>query len=274
MTQKKADLHIHSTHSDGTLSPEEIVRLAMEMGLAAVGITDHDNVAGVKEAMTFEEKYAVEVISGVELSAIEDSSDIHMLGYLIDVESVCLKEHLNLFRDARKVRAERMVAKLNSLGLGLSIEAVLAKAGPAAVGRPHVAEALVDEGFISSYEEAFRKYIGFGGPAYEAKYEISPARAIELVHDAGGLAVIAHPGVHLKEETIRKILDAGVDGIETVHPKHSPETTLRFRTLANAHGLLETGGSDYHGDNRGTTPFADGTVPYRWVELLRERAGR
>ena len=274
MTEKKADLHIHSTHSDGTLSPEQIIRLAMEMGLAAVSVTDHDNVAGVKEAMTFEKEYGVEVIAGVELSAIEDSSDIHMLGYFVDVESVCLTQHLNLFRDARRVRAEKMVAKLNSLGLGLSIEAVLAKAGPAAVGRPHVAEALVDEGFISSYEEAFRKYIGFGGPAYEGKYVISPARAIELVHDAGGLAVIAHPGVYLKEETIRKILDAGVDGIETVHPKHSPETTLRFRTLVNALGLLETGGSDYHGDNRGTTPFADGTVPYRWVELLRERAGR
>jgi predicted metal-dependent phosphoesterase TrpH len=267
-------LHIHSTHSDGTLSPEEIVRLAAEARLAAVSVTDHDNVAAVGEATACGEKQGVEVIPGVELSAIEDGSDIHILGYFLDVSDDSLIEHLNLFRNARRIRAERMVEKLNKLGLGITIEAVMEKAGPAAIGRPHVAEALVDEGLVLSYEEVFRRYIGFGGPAYEPKYQISVAKAVQLIHDARGLAVIAHPGVYLKEDTLKKIFDAGVDGIETVHPKHSAETTERFRTLAREMGLVETGGSDYHGDSRGSTLFADGTIPYEWVEILKRRAGR
>lgn len=274
MTERRADLHIHSTHSDGTLSPEEIVELAAQAGLAAVSLTDHDNVAGVGEATVCGERSGVEVIPGVELSAIEDGSDIHMLGYFIETANESLVEHLDLFRNARRIRAERMVEKLNKLGLGVTIEAVLEKAGPAAIGRPHVAEALVDEGLVLSYEEVFRRYIGFGGPAYEPKYEISVEKAVDLIHDAAGLAVIAHPGVYLKEETIQKILDAGVDGIETVHPKHSEETTERLRALARELNLVETGGSDYHGDGRGSTLFADGTIPYEWVEALKRRAGR
>lgn len=273
MTDKKADLHIHSTHSDGTLQPVEIVRLAKESGLAAVSITDHDNVAAVAEASACGAEAGVEVVPGVELSAIEDCSDVHMLGYYIDIESESLLDHLDLFRNARRIRAEKMVKKLNKIGLDLSMEAVLEKAGPAAIGRPHVAEALVEEGLVLSYEEVFRKYIGFGGPAYEGKYVISPLRAVELIHGASGLAVIAHPGVYLKAGTVRKILDSGVDGIETVHPKHNPETTAKFRSIAKDLDLVETGGSDYHGDIRGSTPFADGTIPYEWVVALRERAG-
>jgi predicted metal-dependent phosphoesterase TrpH len=274
LTERRADLHIHSTHSDGTLSPEEIVRLAAEAHLAAVSVTDHDNVAGVGEATDCGARLGVEVIPGVELSAIEDGSDIHMLGYFIDVSHEPLMEHLDLFRNARRIRAERMVEKLNKLGLDITIDAVLEKAGPAAIGRPHVAEALVDEGLVLSYEEVFRRYIGFGGPAYEPKYEISVVKAVDLIHDSGGLAVVAHPGVYLKEGTLKKIFDAGVDGIETVHPKHSAQTTDRFRALARELGLVETGGSDYHGDNRGSTLFADGTIPYEWVETLKRRAGR
>jgi predicted metal-dependent phosphoesterase TrpH len=274
LTDKRADLHIHSTHSDGTLPPEEIVSLARELGLAAISITDHDNVAAVQEAESAGVEAGVEIVPGVELSAIEDGADVHMLGYYIDVESEALAGHLDMFRSARRIRAEKMVAKLNKLGLGLTMAAVLDKAGSAAIGRPHVAEAMVEEGLVLSYEEVFRKYIGFGGPAYEGKYEISPKRAVELIHEANGLAVVAHPGVYLKEDTVRKILDSGVDGIETVHPKHNSETTARFRSIVKELNLVETGGSDYHGDIRGSTPFADGTVPYEWVVALRERAGQ
>ena len=273
MTEKKADLHIHSTYSDGTLPPAEIMRLAKESGLAAVSITDHDNVAAVLEADRFGAETGVEVVPGVELSAIEDGADVHILGYYVDVESETLGEHLNLFRNARRIRAERMVAKLNKIGLSLTMEVVLEKAGPAAIGRPHVAEAMVEEGLVFSYEEVFRKYIGFGGPAYEGKYEISPLRAVELIHDANGLAVIAHPGVYLKDGTVQKILDSGLDGIETIHPKHNADTVAKLRLIVKKLNLVETGGSDYHGDNRGNTPFADGTVPYEWVVALRERAG-
>lgn len=274
MEERRADLHIHSTHSDGTQPPVEIVRMAREAGLAAISITDHDNVAACAEAERFGAEVGIEVVPGVELSAIEDGADVHMLGYYIDVESNSLGEHLNLFRNARKLRAEKMVAKLNRIGLDLTLDAVLEKAGPAAIGRPHVAEALVDEGLVLSYEEVFRKYIGFGGPAYESKYVISPLRAVELIHDAGGLAVIAHPGVYLKDGTVQKIIEAGVDGIETVHPKHNPETTARLRSMVKELNLVETGGSDFHGDLRGNTPFADGIVPYAWVVALKERAGR
>lgn len=274
MAEKRADLHIHSTFSDGTLSPEEIVELAAEAGLAAISVTDHDNVAGVERAEVAARRHGLEVIPGVELSAIEIGTDVHVLGYFVDVGFKSLTEHLELFRDARRIRAQKMVEKLKDLGLEVSIEAVLAKAGPAAVGRPHVAEALVDEGLILSYEEAFRRYIGFDGPAYVPKYEISPARAVDLIHAAGGLAIIAHPGVYLRDDIMRSIIAAGIDGIETVHPKHTAEATSRLRAMVKELGLVETGGSDYHGDNRGNTPFGDGTIPYDWVEILRERAGR
>jgi predicted metal-dependent phosphoesterase TrpH len=271
---KRADLHIHSTHSDGTLTPAEIVRLAKESGLAAVSVTDHDNIAGVSEAQAAGDENGVEVVPGVELSANEDGTDIHMLGYLIDVQSESLIEHLGIFRERRRVRAERMVEKLNKLGLDVSIEAVLAKAGTAAIGRPHVAEALAETGLVSSYEEVFRKYIGYGGPAYEPKYVISPERSVEIVHSAGGLAVVAHPGVYIKEEMLQKILKSGVDGIESMHPKHTAETVDRLSRLAKDLGLVETGGSDFHGDTRGNTAFGGGTVPYEWVENLREVAAR
>ncbi len=271
---KRADLHIHSTFSDGTLSPEEIVELAAEAELAAISITDHDNVAGVELAEVAGGRHGLEIIPGVELSAIEFGTDVHVLGYLVDVRFKSLTEHLELFRNARRIRAEKMVQKLNELGLEITIEAVLTKAGPAAVGRPHVAEALVDEGLVLSYEEAFRRYIGFDSPAYVPKYEISPARAVHLIHEAGGLAIIAHPGVYLRDDIMKSILAAGIDGIETVHPKHSAEATSRLRSMVKELGLVETGGSDYHGDNRGSTPFGNGTIPYDWVEALKERAGR
>jgi len=271
---KLADLHIHSTYSDGTLTPEEIVDLAQKAGLAAISITDHDNVSGVAVARKAAEGGALEIVSGVELSAIEDGTDVHMLGYFIDTDSPSLAGHLNTFRNARRMRAEKIVAKLKKMGLELDMDAVLEKAGGAAIGRPHIAEALVDEGLVMSYEEVFRKYIGYGGPAYEAKYVISPAKAVDLIHAAGGAAVIAHPGVHLQESTVEKILECGVDGIETRHPKHTPEAAARLGALAAKLGLVETGGSDYHGDNRGNMPFAEWTVPYAWVEALRERAER
>ncbi len=273
MAGRKADLHIHSTFSDGTLTPEQIVDLSVEAGLAAISITDHDSIEGVEAARALGEQRGVEVVPGVEISCIEDGVDIHMLGYFLDIESESLSEHLNLFRNARKVRAEQMVAKLNELGLEITLEAVLEKAGPASIGRPHLAEVLVEGGFVASYEDVFRKYIGFGGPAYVGKYEISAARSVELIHDARGLAVIAHPGVYLRGETVAKILEAGIDGIETVHPKHSFGTTLRFREMVKELGLLETGGSDYHGNTRGNTPFADGVVPYEWVEAMKARIG-
>jgi predicted metal-dependent phosphoesterase TrpH len=246
--------------------------MAKEAGLVALSVTDHDNVAGVPEAREAGAACGVEVVSGVELSANEDGADIHMLGYFVDTDSESLRGHLDMFRERRKIRAERMVEKLNKLGLAVSIEAVLAKAGPAAIGRPHVAETLVEEGLVLSYEEVFRKYIGYGGPAYEGKYEISPKRAVEIIHSAHGLAVIAHAGVYLKEETFQKILNAGIDGIESMHPKHSEETKARFGQMAKELGLVETGGSDFHGDTRGTTPFGNGTVPYEWVEKLRAAA--
>jgi predicted metal-dependent phosphoesterase TrpH len=246
--------------------------MAQEAGLVAVSVTDHDNVAGVPEAQEAGSDCGVEVVPGVELSANEDGADIHMLGYFIDINSESLRGHLDVFRERRKIRAERMVEKLQKLGLAISIEAVLSKSGPAAVGRPHVAEALVEEGLVLSYEEVFRRYIGYGGPAYEGKYVISPSRAVEIIHAAHGLAVVAHAGVYLKEETFQKILNAGIDGIESIHPKHSDETKTRFGRMAKELGLVETGGSDYHGDMRGTTPFGDGTIPYEWVENLRAAA--
>jgi len=272
LRERLADLHIHSTHSDGTLTPQEVVSLALKAGLAAVSITDHDNVSGLRDAWKAAEGSSLEVVPGVELSCVEDGFDVHMLGYFVNVDSKALAGHLETFRNARRARAEKIVDKLKKLGLDLGIEAVLRKAGDGAIGRPHIAEALVEEGLVSSYDEVFQKYLGYGGPAYEGKYVIPAAKAIEVIHEAGGVAVLAHPGVHLDRQTVVKIVKMGLDGVETRHPKHPPEAAEWLTRLAEQERLLTSGGSDYHGDGRGETPFADWTIPYSWVEALRDRA--
>ena len=244
------DLHTHTTASDGSLTPRALLLAAWHAGVGTIGITDHDNVGAVDEAQETGEQLDIEVIPGVELSAAVDGADIHILGYFIDHHNEGLVGELAFLREQRLKRAERIVGKLNDLRIPLRMESVLERAGDGAVGRPHIATALVDEGLTESYQEAFLKYLGNGKPAYEQKYQVSPRQAFAMIRNAGGLSFIAHPGSLLDEQTILALIRDGVDGIEVIHPSHSPEMIATFRALVTEHKLLSCGGSDFHGGKR------------------------
>lgn len=246
----KADLHMHTTHSDGVFSTSELVRKASEAGLTTISITDHDNVSGVDEAIDAGRGYNIEVIPGVELSAGVGEQEVHILAYFFDHKNQHLLDYLAFFRIERMKRAERIVEKLNGLNVPLSIDAVLERAGTGSVGRPHIATALFEEGLTDSYHEAFYKYIGNGKPAYEKKYQVSPQAAIELIASAGGLSFIAHPGNSIDEEVLLEFIHEGVDGIEVVHPSHSPERVMHYSGIVSEYFLLASGGSDFHGGRK------------------------
>lgn len=245
----KVDLHMHSHHSDGFYSPEDVVKKAKEKGLDVISFTDHDSINSLKEAIEAGKKYGVEIIPGVEISTDISDREIHILGYFIDPKNPELEHYLSFFREERLKRAARIVNKLNSLGINITIDDVIEKAGSGAVGRPHIAHAMKEKGAINSYFEAFNKYIGNGGPAYERKVHVSPQSSFKIISDAGGLSFIAHPG-NLPEYIIKELIDAGVDGIEVVHPSHVPHKVKYYRGIVNEYFLLESGGSDFHGGDR------------------------
>lgn len=246
----KADLHMHTTHSDGVYSTSELVRKANEAGLTTISITDHDNVAAVDEAIEVGKGYGIDVIPGVELSAGVGEQEVHILAYFFDHKNKHLLDYLAFFRIERMKRAERIVEKLNGLNVPLSLDAVLERAGTGSVGRPHIATALFEEGLTDSYHEAFYKYIGNGKPAYEKKYQVSPQAAIELIASAGGLSFVAHPGSSIDEEVLLEFINEGVDGIEVVHPSHSPERVMHYSGIVSEYFLLASGGSDFHGGRK------------------------
>ena len=244
------DLHCHTTASDGACTPRELLRRAQKAGLTTIGITDHDHVGGVDEAMEAGRELGITVVPGVELSTNLNGIEVHLLGYFVDHTDPALVEHLTFLRAERLKRAERIVGKLNNLRIPLRIESVLEQAGEGSVGRPHIANAMVEEGLTVSYHEAFLKYIGAGKPAYEQHFQVSPRQAVQVIASAGGLSFIAHPGTTLDEQTILELLHQGVDGIEVIHPSHSPERVAYYRGIVSEYFLLESGGSDFHGGRR------------------------
>jgi hypothetical protein len=268
----KADLHLHTTFSDGALSPSELIARASQAGLTTISITDHDHTGALDEAAASAAAHGIEVVPGVELSTIVGDADVHILGYFIDHHDQRLQEYLGLFRLERRKRAERIVEKLNALRLPLTLEAVLRQAGTGSVGRPHIATALVEEGLIGSYQEAFSRYIGFGKPAYETKYQITPREAIALVAAAGGLSFLAHPSTFIGEAVLQELIDAGIDGIEVVHPSHSPELVAHYSGIVSEYFLLASGGSDFHGGKRNDRDaFGKYTISTEYVEMMRRR---
>jgi predicted metal-dependent phosphoesterase TrpH len=245
----KTDLHMHTFFSDGYHSPENLMKKANDRGIKTLSITDHDNVIGIFEAIEFAKKYDIEVIPGVEISTDIRDTEVHILGYFVDPKNSDLEHYLNFFREERYKRAIRMIKKLNILGLDISIEDVMVFAKNSAMGRPHIAQALLAKGQVKSFFEAFYKFIGNHAPAYERKVHLSPQSAFKIISDAGGLSFIAHPG-NMPEILIKELIDAGVDGIEVIHPSHSPEQVRYYRGIVNEYFLLESGGSDYHGGKR------------------------
>lgn len=242
------DLHMHTTASDGALTPSELVALCHQHRLQTIAITDHDTLSGYEPARLAAQAYSITVLTGIELSAEDDRhGDVHMLGYLIDPHNPDLRAKLDHFQSGREHRAKRMVERLNELGIALQWEHVLEVAQDAVITRPHIATALYRQGYASNPAEAFERYISDGKPAYVERVKITPVEAIELIHRAGGVAVMAHPGLVREVEPLMSFLaDHGLDGIEVYHPnngKHIREAAFHF---AKQHGLIVTGGSDFH----------------------------
>lgn len=236
-----------------------------------IAVTDHDTTDGVAEAQQAANGSPV-VIPGIELSAEENGLDVHMLGYFVRVNHPDFQAQLVAFRERRVNRAQQMVERLGELGMPISWERVMTLAGGAAIGRPHIARALVEAQHVSSMEEAFTRYLYNGGPAYVSRKRLSPEEAVELIHHAGGVAVMAHPGLVQDYEAIAtRLIAAGLDGIEVMHPKNTAAVRDNLRGLAVQHGLIMTGGSDFHGHN---DKFGSETPPPQCIRSLRERAAR
>ncbi len=269
MTEEFADLHMHSFYSDGLLSPEAIVHHAAMIGLRAIALTDHDTAEGYHEALGAGSRLGVEVISGIELSAMIDGRDAHILGYFFDPENFILQNALQKYKDARVERAKRILKKLEEFNIYISFEEVQAKAGRGVIARPHIADLLIEKGHSDNIYQVFNQYLGQDAAAYEEKYKISPVEAVDLIHQAGGLAVIAHPTLNLKESHVYEMIRAGVDGIECTHPKHTPLSATHFARIAAQHKILEAGGSDCHG--RGQIQIGNWKIPYANIEKMKKR---
>ncbi len=246
---KKADLHLHTNRSDGQFSVEDLIKLAKSAELDIISITDHDTIDSIEEAIEIGKFYGIEVIPGLEISTEFLDIEIHILAYFFDVTSKELEEYLSFFRAERYKRALRIIQKLNSIGLSISIDDVLEVAGNSTIGRPHIAKAMVKNNLVSNYQEAFNKYIGNGCIAFERKVHLSPQSACKIINDAGGLSFIAHPN-NMSEDIIKILIDSGIDGIEVIHPSHLPHKIEFFRGIVSEYFLLESGGSDFHGGER------------------------
>ncbi len=265
-------MHVHSAYSDGVHPPGRLVEMAVEFGLSAISLTDHDSLDGVGECIRAAEQNGLEAISGVELSAEVDGRDFHVLGYGIDPKDDKLQGMLRQFRDTRLNRGYKILEKLEALGIGLDAEQVIASSPDGALGRPHIARALYENGYVKSYQEAFDRFLADGGPAYVKKFKLGPKDAVEHIHAAGGLAFIAHPGTFIRSMgELVELLALQFDGIEVAHPNHSDSQRTEFEMIAAEHGMLASGGSDYHGFAGKDTPLGVPEVPYMYFERIKER---
>ena len=271
---KVADLHLHSHFSDGTYSPDEVAANARRCGLAAIALTDHDSVEGCAAAAKACELAGIEFVPGTELTAEQDGNELHFLGYYIDTGNPALLRQLARFQTVRQNRIREMVARLNHLRVPLTADAVFALANCRAPGRPHVARALVKAGLCATLDEAFERFLKKHRPAWVPKFKMSAGEAIQLIQQAHGVAVLAHPGLNRTDNVIPALVEAGLDGIECFHTKHSTVLAEHYLEVADRHHLLVTGGSDCHGLSKGKPLIGTVRVPYAHVERLRARAAR
>ncbi len=265
----RADLHSHTTFSDGTSSPAELVAQAVAAKLAAIAVTDHDCVDGVAPAVA-EARGRLEVIAGVELTVAFRSVELHILGLFVDPASPAIQERLAKFRTARKTRLAQMIERLKAFDVSMTLEEVLQLSLHGAAGRPHLAQALVRRGYVKTPEEAFERFLGDHAPCFVKGATMTPAMAAALIRDAGGVSALAHPARFVPDVWLPELIAAGIQGIEAYHPDHSAATAERYRQYADAHGLLVTGGSDAHGTWKTKGPaIGSVTVPYTDVERLK-----
>ncbi len=275
----QVDLHLHSTASDGRLSPSQLVRKAAELGLTVIALADHDTVNGIVEALEAVKAYPeLKVIPAVEINTDVPHGEAHVLGYFIDFTDLELNATLEQLRDSRRLRAQRMIAKLAKLGVNIEWQRVQDIAGSGTIGRPHLAQAMLEKGYIASNREAFTKYIGKGGPAYVEREKITPSGAVEVIFRAGGLPVLAHPfTINDPETMIIELKQAGLVGIEAYYGEYAAAQIRELVDLSEKYGLITTGGSDYHGlDETAEITIGSADVPTESAEqliaLARQRA--
>jgi 3',5'-nucleoside bisphosphate phosphatase len=266
-----ADLHLHTNFSDGTYTPEQLVAEGKRLGFAALALTDHDTIEGCARMSAACREAGIEFITGTELTAELNGDEVHLIGYCLDVESVELEQQMEKFQNVRQDRIREIVARLNALNVPLRAESVFAIANCRSPGRPHVGRALVQEGLCASMDEAFDRFLKKNRPAWVPKFKISALDAIALIHNAGGVAVVAHPGLNRSDKIIPQLVEAGVDGVECFHTKHSPSDSQRYLKFAAQYDLLVTGGSDCHGMSKGKPLIGTVRLPYQYVTQLKER---
>jgi len=265
----RCDLHMHTVYSDGKLSVADLIELVNYYEIEAISITDHDTLKSQREGLSLANENGIEYITGVEVSTILEGKEIHILGYGVDTEDNNLN---HLFEKIRKDRVQRTISileKLRNYGIFIDIKEFGSDFMDLNIGRPHIARKMLEKGWINNYDEAFQKYLYNNGPCYVPKMDVHPKVAIEHIHDAGGIAVLAHPGLMLNEKDIEGVIDSGVDGLEIYYPKHTEAQKHRFIEIARSNNLLETGGSDFHGREKDYKIMREHIVPYEIFEKLR-----
>lgn len=267
-----ADLHLHTNFSDGTFTPEELARRGKIAGLAAMALTDHDTVEGCARMAAACATHLIEFIPGAELTAEHRGHEVHFLAYFVDTANERLLRETARFQEVRQNRIREMVARLNRLSIPLNAELVFKLANCQSPGRPHVARALVKEGHCATVEEAFERFLKKNRPAWVPKFKISGEHAIELIHQAGGLAVMAHPGLNRTDDVIPGLVSAGLDGLECFHSRHSTSMMEHYLGLAEDFHLLITGGSDCHGESKGKPLIGTVRLPYIYVHKMKGSA--
>lgn len=265
------DLHIHTNFSDGTSTVEEVLDMAAAKGLKAMSITDHDCTDAYPLAYELGSSRGIEVISGVELSSEIEGNDIHILGYFVDPDNETLKSKLQEMKDARFIRAKKIVSNLNKQGIDLRFETVLSIAGQGSIGRPHIAAAMLKEELVYSFREAFDKFIGYGLPAYVEKLKMHPKEVFDLIKQAGGIPVLAHPGVTQVDERIPEFVREGLMGIEVYHAEHTAAAERHYLRLAKKYQLAYSGGSDFHSMNHNKSEIGVPRISYNTVKSLKEK---
>jgi 3',5'-nucleoside bisphosphate phosphatase len=282
MKDRWIDLHTHSTASDGSLTPTELIRYSATKRLLAIALTDHDCVDGLDEAVTEGDRLGIEVITAVELSADHSDGTMHILGFFVDRRQQGFCDRLGRLQEARRERNQKIIEKLQALDLKITYDEVVAASGGGQVGRPHYAKVLIQKGYVSSMPEAFERYLKRGAPAYVEKFRFSPRDAIAAIHEAGGVAVLAHPFTLFKESSARldpllgMLSEQGLDGMEVIYSTYSEDQSRHYRELAEKYRLLSSGGSDFHGAYKPGIDLGVGQgrlkVPFDLLEPLRKKA--
>lgn len=273
------DLHLHTTASDGVMTPSAIVRYAKGKGLQAIAITDHDTIEGLEEGLLEGERIGFEVIAGIEISADHSPGSMHLLGYFLDIHHPLLKSKLDYLQKARAERNPKIIQNLNRLGVRINYEEVVKASGGGQVGRPHFAQVLMEKGYARTFQEAFDRFLKKGAPAYVDKLRFKSKEAISFIREAGGIPVLAHPktvatnGSSSFEKILRELIEEGLMGIEVFYPEHTPPEVAQFKAMAERYGLLMTGGTDYHGIEKEALDIGVGRgemkLPYTIVEALK-----